>query len=1044
MKRIDIDNFNGGIVNAVDPERIPDNACVDILNYEYRDLTGLKKRYDKELHELNDANLTGVTAFTVWYPNRSLAEMIQDKLYVVYYGTTIAVVYKTSIGWQVTPIFDDLSTGASVTFFSGYSRVLIADGVHAGRFIQINKELELQSGELGIEAPRYMLSVSAGGADNAYVDWGQEDLGMGVERGNILQYCYTVEDKYGVESNPSPLSTFSRIMAKYADASAPDGFKYYWKKALVSGLTARQYADEERSRLKYYNIYRRDIQYLEGTVDKAFKLVYRKPITDEETESYADTSSEDYGSISYIKGKAVASDTIMENNRIVYLGGVKSRGITFPFQFDRIFKITITNDNAIDYVDAIIAVTFDGQLPPLTAEPQKIRIFFNDLTTPIPVMYRVDGAITRALLKIPVLTRNSDTLLYLCYADTSAGVTDNIWNDYRYGKWRPNTVGISNISVDTMFDIPRVRNNNMRANAIVPYIPAPTGHISNMADGSEPFDKAVTSSTIGVDGYSATLRYLAKIESPSSGYSWHRWTVSSLNTVPTDSFVYSDRACTGETATAVFMGRVWGHRRWYWSPTVYYKKIFSIGTIHLIVKVTQTGDVTFTISISLWDGIGPGTGTVSDRFKDIYSLSSYPNTGVEVRVVLSVNVTTRAYYAVFFSDTGSVLRSTSGSFPYNFRAAFSWDYYKAMTLLHDYTASQDRIERFEVYDNTYVTTEADAKKLFYFLPVYPSRQIGANIEDGTWVNEAVTIAELTEADLSPSNEKNRVQWSDITGYYFNDLDFLSVNEPVRAVIAAPSFLKQQYQNTVVVFTRNTITRLVLNDDLTKLAQRADNVIQEYSSGGLFAVESLVQAYNSLFWLSENGVMQWSPEGLKNLSYGVIDIPLSRKCVGVYCSANSQYWLHNPDTGDTYVYHFLTQAWTRFTGIDLAQARYLNLGEDTSNSILFLDESGQFYTYANTSTAKNVDFLIETKQYRLDNIKPFRYRCKWDRDTTPTSITAMTYNGLFPTPEIESQENSPQRFRWILLPNGFWGEYIQFSLDNVEGLRSIEIDLKEGV
>ena len=84
MKRISIDDFDGGINDIDDATLIPNNACVEIKNYEYRDLDGIKKRYSYDNAELNSANITDIKSFDIWYPNRLLDDMYGDKIYIIH------------------------------------------------------------------------------------------------------------------------------------------------------------------------------------------------------------------------------------------------------------------------------------------------------------------------------------------------------------------------------------------------------------------------------------------------------------------------------------------------------------------------------------------------------------------------------------------------------------------------------------------------------------------------------------------------------------------------------------------------------------------------------------------------------------------------------------------------------------------------------------------------------------------------------------------------------------------------------------------------
>ena len=84
MKRISIDDFDGGINDIDDATLIPNNACVEIKNYEYRDLDGMKRRFGIDNNILNDAKIEDIKSFDIWYPNNLLSDMYDDKIFVLH------------------------------------------------------------------------------------------------------------------------------------------------------------------------------------------------------------------------------------------------------------------------------------------------------------------------------------------------------------------------------------------------------------------------------------------------------------------------------------------------------------------------------------------------------------------------------------------------------------------------------------------------------------------------------------------------------------------------------------------------------------------------------------------------------------------------------------------------------------------------------------------------------------------------------------------------------------------------------------------------
>ena len=84
MKRVSVSKFNGGLVNKVNPKRIPENTLTEAENYEYRKNSLPKKRMGTEQQELTESGRDNVYNFDVWYPNRELTDILGDKIYVLH------------------------------------------------------------------------------------------------------------------------------------------------------------------------------------------------------------------------------------------------------------------------------------------------------------------------------------------------------------------------------------------------------------------------------------------------------------------------------------------------------------------------------------------------------------------------------------------------------------------------------------------------------------------------------------------------------------------------------------------------------------------------------------------------------------------------------------------------------------------------------------------------------------------------------------------------------------------------------------------------
>lgn len=954
----------------------------------------------------------------------------------------IIIAYKDGDVYRTQEIFTDLPDGSSVSFDVSYDKVLITDGTNPCRFISIDKEKNLEYGEIGIDAPYFIPEQDTSGESNSRVAWNSADIGMGVESGNILQYAVTVEDVYGTESNPSPIGTFDKMIYKFPtdtsnESTASDlGFDYYLYKTVVTGLRVNQYTKNVIDKLKTYNIYRRDILFKEGVIGKQFNLVYRKAINkNSENQQYTDTSNSALGEITYDKGKSPSGTSIVKTGNVIFVGGITSDIATFPFKWQQYSEITITNDNDTDYVNAVIALSInsetDVELPAnhtwqsYADNPDKIRLFHSDLTTPCPVIFKIDDSTMYIYAKIPQLDRNTSNKIYLVLADVGneqQGITDNAWRSQLYGQFK--NINDYDYNTQRVFDINRVRNANVKISSSVIYTSQPTNQVLNWADMN-------MDSNVYEDDNPSTQS---------------NWVLQNYNT------------------NATIFG----------SDVSYYGKAMRFVDKHVNYILTDTLTNKFLAVIDLYtDGYGgtnnlfkiknPSASTpviqVDYQFEyrrlriqsgnTIHYIDSLPVNQylTNIRLALYMKDSQIFYKLVCRLDNGTVFERNNTQ-PLIVDTKPNMDNANVY-LFYNTTGSEIRdntLNKFELYDDIeYSQAEFENLSLQYLYntPLFIERVANNPHKPvGEWLNNNVSFENKT---FNNDNLKNKVVWSDINGQYFNVLNYKNMDEEVLALIKAPSFLKMQYQNTLVIFTRNTVSRLPLSDDLNTMASRSDNLVSEYQSGGLYAKNSVLVISDAIFWFSENGVMMWTANGMQNISANIIDIPLFTEYIGLYIPSRNQYWLHNNTEHITYVYHINTGVWTTFSGLNIKGYANLNSGTDTDCKSMFLQDDDMFTTYP-SNQYDNVEYTLTTKQYVLDYAKPFRYRGVWSKESNPDGITAITYNSKFVgyDQDILSTETSPKRFDWVYLPNGFWGEYIQFTFDNVEALTRLDIDIKDGV
>ena len=269
------------------------------------------------------------------------------------------------------------------------------------------------------------------------------------------------------------------------------------------------------------------------------------------------------------------------------------------------------------------------------------------------------------------------------------------------------------------------------------------------------------------------------------------------------------------------------------------------------------------------------------------------------------------------------------------------------------------------YYNPDNTDDVDAvKNMFNAMPTFDS-MVGYKYSDESH-NNNIIFTDTTEINLKP--KKNMVKWTDVNYSSFPDLFFKQVKEPILKVMAAPSFLQFQYQNTFIIFTRNTINRFVLEGTADGWSGSAASLIEEKTQYGLLAEKSLTKAGDALFWLSEVGVVMWNKDGLSLISKNIVNVPIKDTCIGFYNSINNQYILHDNDSVDnsdssslgstSYVYHIERNSWTKFKGLDVVNSRVLSGGSELDNVNLILDSSPSINKYPSDVLYVPPDVFLE--------------------------------------------------------------------------------------
>ena len=317
--------------------------------------------------------------------------------------------------------------------------------------------------------------------------------------------------------------------------------------------------------------------------------------------------------------------------------------------------------------------------------------------------------------------------------------------------------------------------------------------------------------------------------------------------------------------------------------------------------------------------------------------------------------------------------------------------------------------------------------------------VGVNWDDYTQNNN---ISFGTTKDRTDNKYDNMIMWSELGKDGFPDLNYKLLKEPVEDILSAPSFLKQEYTNTFLIFTRNTINRFVLKGTATGWAGSAESLIEEQLQFGLFAPKTLTKIGAELLWYSEEGVIRWNSEGMMNISKNVIDIPLSGDYIGFYVPLRNVYVLHDNSTYTSYVYHMTYRMWTTFTGLNIMSSSILSRGSASENMNLFLNSRDyKIYKYpgddltSNKAHIKTMDLFMDSGQIKRVKV-----------DYNGNSSANLTYNLAYNDKDSNNIERSTtirglQKNTWRGLGDlgRLYGRVASFELENADEIFTIIYD-----
>ncbi|MBS3742197.1 MAG: hypothetical protein KGY74_08765 [Candidatus Cloacimonetes bacterium] len=817
----------------------------------------------------------------VWFPNTMPASASGDYCVFVYGINTLRMFYQNaSNNWLHTDI-DAVTYQASseLRFFEGSDRLLIADGNNPAHFVKINKDGKTLSGELGIPAPTTPIKV------DAMTDWDKNIFEENSESDSmancgLFQYTYTVETKGGNESNPAPLSKTVPLQWFKKTANASD-LRWIDRINIKNLCVPEGINDDLLEELDYFNIYRREVKYSAAADSCNLLKVDQVKINakyDENGNAISNTYTDANPismttTVSYNNDPAPIAKDICEVGGHIVLANVQTK-INFPFDFQYYCPINIQNKDPKNYIDAIFKLRIFDKSSASSASISnfelddfrsasvigsdslnKLRLYDTDSWTPLSVVYdRSNGDYVDLFVKIPELLPNSVHKIYFAWTNsavTASGVNDADYQNASGGEW----VDIDDDNDQLVFDTIRVQNENT-------LICSPTNEqgwdvysdvLPNIADTNE------SASLMGAAVWYVPDKYLKALALVGDRDISCVGNPKAIRIPGDDDYVKYNFG--HQDMVNKFVTYFWFENEELSASRVGVKYIDSHlgGTNHIYLyldPIRAVAGASTEIVIEVENSAGASeyrTGVYFENTANKYNMLGF-----------SIDFTNQKASA-FVKDLSNASSNTN-----EIDINIDKPEISASALVkvgNDPSYFAEYLAMIYMEKDNYISELNKWEHLSNCMPTY-DEIIGYDYSDSVY-NKLISFDDVKTIEYE--KHSNYCTYSKVNSVGFPSTYFKDVVGTIRRSIPAPSFLPFEYKNTVLLFTRNQIFRFVMKGNAENWADAVDVLIPEIQRVGLLASNSLTRTQSCILWLSEIGVVKWSPKGLEVISENVIDV-----------------------------------------------------------------------------------------------------------------------------------------------------------------------------
>ena len=1003
-----IENLTGGLNNVADPKLLADNQVKSCMNYEILGDGALTKRKDPAVYiegldtRVNAIYTSVITMSEPYYPHNTVLNSAVDVVPPVYIvfgivsGTYEMYVfhYDATAGWSETQVLTSVTftSSSDVKFFIGSTRVIVTDGVNPAMYITVDEDGNIVSGNLGILAPTNKVDIDEITAFNLN-DFEENSTNTYLSLPGLCQVVYTAVTEEGAESNPSPISLTHNMQWFKLDADNVD--ERWIDRIPIKNLSIPVASADIVAKLKYFNVYYRLIKFSEGATPSTFEFSQQFEIIDKTNTSgttgnnhtlTVQVSAGEYAS--YENDVAPIAKYGAELGGVTVVANTKSK-VKFPFEFEKFVKIQLNNQDNTTKADAVIRIEIsDAGITDLTladymsgtppnanldsTKLKHIRFFDSDLTTMLPCVVHNDLTTTvwHCYVRIPQIPASSVYTIYLAWTLAPFTGYDGVSSGYQtfeYGRFFEENN--DTWTGQEVFKPLKVMDDNSIICSPMDIEMSAT-EVYNKADNT--FNGTLTdASWVGAGGQTAALAEFNRtignncVQLADDKTAEISFGDSNLTELPDTGYAFGWIKYNGDNLQNAAAGT------------------------NVICQHDVVNDISFNIHEDGAENYYFAVLTVTDGTTATTIAAGHASVYYSYFVLVSWDVTNQKVSFIVVQPSGDTLWGDELS-----GLTLDTGTYTGFKLGVNSTANAVNLmffDQWQVIHGVYLSGDNTADKnlahnLANFMPAWEN-MVGY---DYSTENNNITFGG-TES-LSEDENFNRFKWAAINGINFPDLYFKDVDEPIKGLIPAPSFLRFEYQNTFIIYTRNDVWRFILDGSADTWSLSAKSLIQEQKQFGLLSPRSLAISGTAVFWLSEKGVIMWDSEGLKLISYKRVSVTLDENAIGWHCPIRNQYILTKTD-GTCYVYHIDDDKWTMFDNFALANYKaFVSLSEgqtvDNLNLMLYTTGGVPSITKYPGGTSTSRDAYVETKEFYINDGAFKRIKLIHDAGT-PANMTVLT-------------------------------------------------------